>query len=215
MLADVNERIDWVFNFVSENSIHPVNRPTDDYPDWYYKHSSVYVANDHLAFSQDKQRRVRKKHGKLIQSNFNDINDMLLDHKAQVMEKCLEMTAPWRKEQQKEQAKKDAAEKKRLAQMDKGGDDYIRNSNSAQLQQGGIALSYNGLGLQSGYTTPNEMARRGSPSASPNVGPGGLKSPIKNMPPMGRFTATTPERTAGTRSPMFGGSPSRKPPSFV
>lgn len=204
MLADVNERVDWVFNFVSENSIHPVNRPTDDYPDWYYKHSSVYVANEHLVFSQDKMRRVRKKHGKLIQSEYNDINDMLQEHKPQVMEKCLEMTATWRKDQQKEQTKKDAAEKKRVAQE--------ASNNSAQFHQAGAALSYNnGLGLQ-GHGAPNEMVRRGSPSASPIVGAGGLRSPIKSMPPRG-FFSTTPERPS-TRSPMQFGSPARKPPSF-
>jgi hypothetical protein len=197
--------VEWVFNFVSETSIYPVHRPTDDYPDWYYKHSSVYVANDHLAFSQDKMRRVRKKHGKLIQSEFNDINEMLQEQKDEVMEKCLELTATWRKDQQKEQTKKDAAEKKRLAQEN--------DSNSTPLQQGGVGPSYNGLGVHGGYGVPSELARRGSPTASPNIGAGGLKSPIKNMPPRGLFTATTPERT-GTRSPMQFVSPSRKPPSF-
>jgi hypothetical protein len=201
-----------VFNFVSETSIHPVNRPTDDYPDWYYKHSSVYVANDHLAFSQDKMRRVRKKHGKLIQSEFNDINEMLIQHKPQVMDKCLEMTATWRKDQQKEQAKKEAAEKKRAAQ------DNIHNhgANIAQYHQGGTALSYNnGLGLQGYGPAPIDLTRRGSPTASPNILAGGLRSPIKNMnlPPKGTFS-TTPERPS-TGSPMnFGGSPSRKPTAF-
>ncbi|KAE9971766.1 hypothetical protein EG328_005384 [Venturia inaequalis] len=213
--AEASERIDWIFNFVSETSIHPVNRPTDDYPDWYFKHSSVYVANDHLCWTQDKMRRIRKKHGKLIQSDFVDINDMLQEQKSQVMDKCLEITAQWRRRQEQEQARNEAAEKKRVVQ---------EVNNSAQSQNGGFAYqsTNNGLGVQSsshGGTHHMDVVGRAMPSvmSGPAAGgfSGGLKSPMKGSfggPPLGLFKPTSPAPapprfTGGTPT----GSPSKKP----
>ncbi|QDS76944.1 hypothetical protein FKW77_005019 [Venturia effusa] len=214
--AEASDRIDWIFNFVSETSIYPVSRPTDDYPDWYFKHSSVYVANDHLCWTQDKMRRIRKKHGKLIQSDFIDINDMLKEHKTQVMDKCLEITADWRRTREQERVSKEAAEKQRAVQ---------EVNNSGQSQNGSFSYhsNNNGLSVQnSGYGVPHHLDMVGRPMPSTMPGPtsagysGGLKSPLKGGfggPPVGLFKPTSPApappRFTGTPT----GSPARKPSS--
>lgn len=188
-----------------------MSRPTDDYPDWYYKHSSVYVANDHLCWTQDKMRRIRKKHGKLIQSEFADVNDMLQEHRSQVMDKCLEITAQWRRDQ--EQARNEATEKQRAVQ---------ETNNSAQSHNDGFSYqsTSNGLGVQnSGYGGPHQMevVGRAMPPAMPGPAAGGftggLKSPVKGsfgVPPVGLFKTTSPA-PAPLRFGTPTGSPARKP----
>lgn len=155
-------------------------------------------------------RRIRKKHGKLIQSDFIDVNDMLQEHRPQVMDKCLEMTAQWRRKQEQEQARKEAAEKKIAVQ---------EVNNSAQSQNSGFAYqsTNNGLGVQnSGYGGPNHVDVVGRAMPGPATGgfSSGLKSPMKGNlggPPLGLFHKTTspapaPPRFTGTST----GSPAKK-----
>lgn len=121
----------------------------------------------------------------------------------------MEITAPWRREQQKEQARKDAAEKKRVAQE--------VNQNLAHIPYSGSSFppANNGTGLVQGHNlgavNQTDMMARGLSYTGPSTLTGGPpKSPLKTNPPIGLFSPTPPKLS---RSP-FEASPTKKPPSF-
>jgi histone deacetylase 6 len=172
----------------------------------------VYVAHDHAAFSPDRIRRVRRKYGKLNQSAYNDLSEMLLEQKDDVTSTLFDMTESWRNEQKQKLKQEEEAVHQQYQQRE------ISVSRSSLPSSMGPFAPIQGTALQ--YNNRHEeMPVRGSPSASPN--PAVLRSPVRlpGLPPMGTFGVTSPDRIGGVLgkrspekngqgSPMMG-SPSR------
>ena len=177
---DINNRVNYVFNFISEHDLRAVQRAGDDYfTDWYYKHSECYVAKDHQAWSPERARRIRRKYGKLIQSGSNDLNEMLMEAKEAVQKRMSEETRKWREEE----ARKAAAPPptaQRLPAMRTGAGASFGEEFKTQPFQSSPSLGYGGA-PQFGHQP--DMPVRGSPSASPRRDV--MKSPVGKLPPMG------------------------------
>lgn len=173
------EYIDHVFSFVAENLLQSVRRQTDDFvSDWYYKHSLVFVADDHGAWAPDRARKLRKKYGTLIRSPHTNLNDMLAEHKDQVCNKMWELTQRWRDEQ---------VAAKTTPQV---------NLDSAIMQNANGATSRRQTPRLDPDVQAARVAVRGGGTPSPRSA--GLKSPVK-MPPMGIFEVSSPARGSPRR----------------
>jgi histone deacetylase 6 len=181
---DIQQRVNWVFNFTCEHDLRAVQRAGDDYfADWYFKHSDCFVAQDHQAWNPERSRRVRRKYGNLRRSAYNDLNEILLHAKRDVQEKMFDLTRSWRDEEKRKAAAPPPPAANRLPAMRTGhpfGDEL-----SAPPSQG--RSPYLGYGGAPQFAHQPEMAVRGSPSASPRRD--GLKSPIQKLPPMGKSPA--------------------------
>jgi hypothetical protein len=102
---DIQQRVNWVFNFTCEHDLRAVQRAGDDYfADWYFKHSDCFVARDHQAWSPERSRRVRRKYGNLKRSGYNDLNEILLEAKDEVQERMFDITRTWREEEKRKVA---------------------------------------------------------------------------------------------------------------
>ncbi|KAF2280344.1 putative histone deacetylase [Westerdykella ornata] len=76
-----------LIGFISGSPIPSIRRATDDYiPLWFYEHTTVFVAYDHLAWDPNRQRKLRKKYGKLVKSSEMALHAMLQAHKREVQE---------------------------------------------------------------------------------------------------------------------------------
>ena len=221
------DRVRHVFNFIAESSLVPVQKAADDYfPDWYHRHSDVYVAQDHSCWNPERTRRLRKKYGNLRRSEFNDLNEMLKENWVEVQDKLLEMTKGWRKDHGRLNQPPPPATNSRLpapgpgfSKYDPGfpGPRYLSDSLGYAPTHREIlgALQAAPPPLPHQTQAQAEMPVRGSPSGSPNRV--ALRSPAK-LPPMGMFF-TSPERAGGAKkspdkfgasaSPMLG-SPGRR-----
>lgn len=176
---EIQHRISWVFNFISEHDLRAVQRAGDDYvADWYYKHSDCFVAQDHQAWSPERSRRVRRKYGNLRRSGFNDLSEMLVEAKNEVTQRMLEETKTWREEEKRRVAAPPTTQRIPAMRTGLGFGDELKmppsQSNSPFLGYGGAP--------QFGH--PADMPVRSSPAASPRRDV--LKSPVNKLPPMGR-----------------------------
>jgi hypothetical protein len=193
----------------------------DDYfPEWYSKHSTVYVAKDHQVFLAEKSRRVRKKHGKLVRSEKNDIIDILEDAKGDVIDKIRGLTRSWTDEEERKQNDADGRTARLTGMYQPQATPYSFAQNMATPPHGQYA-QHNSMQMGQiggGYLPHSEIPMRENPSGSPNPSVGGLRSP-QRLPVMGMFHTTTPERVASQQrspervgaspNPMMG-SPSRR-----
>ncbi|KAF1810231.1 hypothetical protein P152DRAFT_105032 [Eremomyces bilateralis CBS 781.70] len=101
------DQITGVISFISNQALLSVRRPTDDnIATWYWHHSLVFVAQDHAVWDPDRQRKQRKKYGKLVRSSNNHLNEMLGEASDQVTQYLTEETEDWREEQERKQPKK-------------------------------------------------------------------------------------------------------------
>ena len=93
------DRITFVMAFVAESPLNRVRRATDEeiLARWFYEHSLIFVAGKHALWDRD--RKPRRKFGKLVESPFDDLNEMLLQHRAQVTGLLEEATMNWRVQQ--------------------------------------------------------------------------------------------------------------------
>jgi histone deacetylase 6 len=180
---DIQNRVKRVFNFISEHDLRAVSRAGDDYfIDWYFKHSDCFVAHDHQAWSPERTRRVRRKYGNLRRSGFNDLNEMLMEAKAEVTEKMYDITRHWQEaEQKKTAAPPPLPSAQRLPAMRTGH--QFGEELKAPPSQPSPYLSYGGTPP---YGHQPDIPVRGSPSASPRRDV--LKSPVGKLPPVGKFS---------------------------
>ncbi|KAL6720241.1 Histone deacetylase hda1 [Lecanora helva] len=83
---DFLNRVSGLINFVSENLLKPVaNQPViSSLPKWYKNNSLVFVANDHLVWEMEPQKKRSKRYGNLVKSPTKGLNDMLIHHQADV-----------------------------------------------------------------------------------------------------------------------------------
>ena len=126
----IQDRVTWIFNYVSENSLVPAVKPADDYfPDWYHKHSDVYVAADHACWAPERARRLRKKYGNLHRSDYNDINEMLMENKDTVCEALREKTRAWREDPKR--VKREEIQGGAMMQASQNIYTYAQNSTTA------------------------------------------------------------------------------------
>ena len=176
---DIQSRVSWVFNFISEHDLRAVQRAGDDYvADWYYKHSDCYVAHDHQAWNPERSRRVRRKYGNLKRSECNDLNEMLIEAKDEVEQRMHEETRAWREEERRKNAAPPAAQ--RLPAM-RAGHSFGEELKAPPSQAQSPFLGGYGGAPQFGHQP--DIPVRSSPNASPRRD--GLKSPVNKLPPMG------------------------------
>lgn len=71
---------------------------TDELPNWYYRNSQVFVANQHNYFSTEISKKSKRRFGRVYQSEATYISDMLVEHKDDVMQALLEDTEDWKEE---------------------------------------------------------------------------------------------------------------------
>src|SRR5262249_49934916 len=57
------------------------------------KRSLVFVANNHHVWDPNRQRKIRRKYGKLKKSDHSDLNEMLAEHMEEVQELLLQKKA--------------------------------------------------------------------------------------------------------------------------
>ena len=89
------ENISKVFFFVSDQTLVACRSATDESLSyWYYDNSTVFVAEDHQIWEYT-QRKPKKRFGSLFRSPYEDIQEMLHHHKAQVTEEMLCLTQAW------------------------------------------------------------------------------------------------------------------------
>ena len=176
---EIQQRVNWVFNFISEHDLRPVQRAGDDYvADWYFKHSDCYVAHDHLAWSPERSRRVRRKYGNLKRSDFNDLSEMLIAAKDDVEQRMYDETRTWREEEKRKAAAPPPATQ-RLPAVRAG------HSFGEELKAPPSLPHSPFLGYGSAPQFQPDIPVRSSPNASPRRD--GLKSPVNKLPPMGEF----------------------------
>lgn len=184
------DRVDGVINFIGNTSILGVSRPADDgaIAAWYYQHSTIFVADEHYVWNQDQDRpkKIRKRYGKLVQSSYSNIQEMLRHHKAEVLVKLQSAIEDWREDVAREEEEKLRMESLRRQAMA----DVVPVVKQAPMVLDGGPLS----------------PVRGQMSPVP------MKSPALKQPPMGMFTVTSsPGRPRSSGSP--GRPPSRSSPS--
>ena len=193
---DIQSRVSWVFNFISEHDLRAVQRAGDDYfADWYFKHSDCFVAHDHQAWNPERNRRVRRKYGNLQRSGCNDLNEMLVEAKEAVQGRMLDETRAWRDEEKRKAAAPPPSSTQRLPAM-RAGNSFGEELKAPPSQTQATSSPYLAAASAGGYgsapqfghqaAAPNsaaDMPVRGSPSASPRRDV--LKSPVGKMPPMG------------------------------
>ncbi|KAF2491543.1 hypothetical protein BU16DRAFT_121413 [Lophium mytilinum] len=108
-----------VFTFLAESPLRSIKRATDDYiGTWYYNHSHVYINHKHHVWQYQRMRKLRKKYGKTIQSQFETIGQMLEEARDNVIRILLEETEDWRAEQKQLLKLKSAPAALRLEERD-------------------------------------------------------------------------------------------------
>ncbi|KAF2016574.1 hypothetical protein BU24DRAFT_346359 [Aaosphaeria arxii CBS 175.79] len=89
--TDPDTGIQYIMGFVAQTPIHSIKRSTDDnIGNWFYAHSSVFVANNHHVWDPNRTRKIRRKYGKLKKSDHSDLNEMLAEHMEEVQAILLE-----------------------------------------------------------------------------------------------------------------------------
>ncbi|KAF2710887.1 putative histone deacetylase [Pleomassaria siparia CBS 279.74] len=78
--------VECLIGFVADCAINSIKKPTDDHiGTWYYAHSLIFVQDTHLVWDPTRNRKVRKKYGNLQKSSKNKVNEMLIEHKEEVL----------------------------------------------------------------------------------------------------------------------------------
>ncbi|KAL6708309.1 Histone deacetylase hda1 [Coniothyrium glycines] len=97
-LLSVNENctdedgiVECLIGFVADSTIQSIKRATDDnISSWYHDHSMIFVKNSHFVWDPSRQRKLRKKLGRLVQSPKETLDDMLEEHLEDVQNLLLE-----------------------------------------------------------------------------------------------------------------------------
>ncbi|CCJ31234.1 unnamed protein product [Pneumocystis jirovecii] len=74
---DIYDRVDAIIQFYGNNPLKAVSGLNDEISDWYFKHSLVLTSNDHPVWSLSK--RVKKKFGKVMRSDNNEMSKIIAD----------------------------------------------------------------------------------------------------------------------------------------
>ena len=93
------DRITFFISFVAETPLNRIRRATNDelVARWFYQRSLIFVAGKHGLWARD--RRPKKKFGTLVESPYNDLNEMLVGHRDQVTQLLEQETEDWRVQQ--------------------------------------------------------------------------------------------------------------------
>src|ERR1700761_9378189 len=62
------------------------------------QHSLVFVADNHSVWMPERSRKIRKKYGMLVQSPFENLNEMLVEHQDRVFDVMDQQTRPWQEQ---------------------------------------------------------------------------------------------------------------------
>ncbi|PVH99637.1 hypothetical protein DM02DRAFT_614881 [Periconia macrospinosa] len=82
--------IESLIGFLSDTTLQSIKRPTDDNIGlWYHAHSLIFVDHNHPVWDPNRNRKLRKKWGKLLRSEKSTLEDMLSFHKPEVQKYLL------------------------------------------------------------------------------------------------------------------------------
>ena len=93
------DRITFVISFVAETPLNKIRRATDEenVARWFYQRSLIFVAGKHGLWERD--RKPRKKFGNLVESAYDELNEMLIGHREHVTRLLQQETEEWRMQQ--------------------------------------------------------------------------------------------------------------------
>jgi len=156
-------------SFIAENALRAVLKPSEDEVSYrYQQRSMIFVADNHPAFEPDKARKLKRKHGKITRSPYTRLQEMLFEHKKEVTDKLLELTADWRREQSlKKVAEKDANGDMHMSDVRK---DDLEDVSDLATQANNASVRFEGEDMD---TMPNGAIkpRPGSLAAAPALKP--------------------------------------------
>ncbi|CAI6329932.1 unnamed protein product [Periconia digitata] len=88
--TDDESVVECLIGFLSDTTLQSIKRPTDDnIGNWYYAHSLIFVEHDHPVWDPIRNRKQRRKWGKLLRSDKSTLGDMLSYHQPEVKEYIL------------------------------------------------------------------------------------------------------------------------------
>lgn len=106
--TDYVNGIQHLIGFVSQTPIHSIKRSHDDtIANWFHEHSLVFVANSHHAWDPNRQRKLRRKYGRLKRSGADNLNEMLAEHMEEVQMLLLEKKTAYEQEQDDDEGDKE------------------------------------------------------------------------------------------------------------
>lgn len=93
--GDAIHRVDHTIGFVTAYHVLPAVGTDEDEARRFRSHSQVFVAHDHPAFEPG-AKSTRFRHGHVIKSTQNELQEMLSEHRETAFDKLLELTVGWR-----------------------------------------------------------------------------------------------------------------------
>ena len=123
------------------------------------KHSLVLVASNHAVWDPERARKPRRKYGRLVKSPFNDLNNMLSQHKEQVTKILFEQIHDWL-----EQYKFDLAETARS----KAPTTATANEENMSGGSGGESGSSNGSNKYGNNRSNKRLRQDSAPKLKPS-----------------------------------------------
>ncbi|KAF1997240.1 hypothetical protein P154DRAFT_579163 [Amniculicola lignicola CBS 123094] len=91
-----------IIGFVADSGIRSIKRATDDnIGHWYYEHSLIFVANSHDVWNPNRQKKHRRKWGKLKRSEHESIHEMLIENQEEVQELLLQYKSEYEEEDER------------------------------------------------------------------------------------------------------------------
>jgi histone deacetylase 6 len=93
------DRVDRTFHFVEDVALQACRSSTNDMlSPWYYRTSSIWLANAHNFWDSDFAQKPKKKFGRVMRTDGENLSDMLLEQRGEVLGKLVEETDVWRRE---------------------------------------------------------------------------------------------------------------------
>lgn len=130
------------FAFVAESGISSIKRATDDnIGSWYSQHSRIFVANDHHVWDPNRTRKLRKKYGNLVRSNYTALEEMVVGHRDEVFEMLLDEKEAWEATDADSRAADDIAHGLRSPPLPSGTNTPAHRLNSAEPRAGSASAS--------------------------------------------------------------------------
>ncbi|KAI9697741.1 MAG: Histone deacetylase hda1 [Bogoriella megaspora] len=96
-------RITKTIAFVADNALKPVRRPADDetHPiaNLFLRKSAIFVSRTHAVWQIELKKKRSKRFGLLVQSDYANMNEMLVGHRDEVFRMLKKETSDWMLEQ--------------------------------------------------------------------------------------------------------------------
>jgi len=160
--------IDRTFHFITDISLQACRSQTNDtLAPWYARTSMVYVADTHGFWASEYAQRPKKKFGRLLRSEHEEMSEMLVEHKDQVLDTMIADSREWLDNREVADDEEDAMEVEEQLKADLAG------STQRMPPRGNFALSpAPRASAAAGIRSPRLL----SPAKAAGVGGHGRKS---------------------------------------